>query len=193
MAESRVASRYVKSLLGLAIEQNAVEAVHNDMQLFTKICMTNRDFALMLRNPIIKHDKKKSILNALFAGKVHALTLAIFEIITRKNREPLLPAIAKEFHIAYNNHNGIGEASVTTAVPLDARLRGEIEQIVKKLSDKKKVEIKEKVDAEMIGGFVLNVGDRQVDASIKNKLNALKVNFGKNPYVKEFDYNESFE
>lgn len=186
MADSRVASRYVKSLLGLAIEQNAVEAVHSDMLSFSKVCDENRAFTLMLRNPVIKHDKKKEILNQIFKGKAHALTLAIFDIITDKNREPLLPTIAKEFHIAYNDYKGVGEASVITAVPLDAKLRNEIEQIVKKLSDKKQVEIKEKVDADMIGGFVLNVGDRQIDASIKNKLKALKVKFSQNPYVKEF-------
>ena len=98
----------------------------------------------------------------------------------------LLPAIAEEFHHAYNVYKNVGEASVTTAVPLDDKLRGEIEKIVKKLSDKKEVEIKEKVDAEMIGGFVLNVGDRQIDASIKNKLKSLKVKFSENPYIKEF-------
>lgn len=186
MADSRVASRYVKSLLGLAVEQNALEAVHGDMVTFSKVCAENRAFTLMLRNPVIKHDKKREILNAIFGGKVHALTAAIFDIITKKNREPILPAIAKEFHVAYNDYKGVGEASVTTAFPLDAKLRSEIEQIVKKLSDKKQVEIVEKVDAEMIGGFVLNVGDRQIDASIKNKLKALKVKFSQNPYVKEF-------
>lgn len=186
MAESRVASRYVKSLLGLAVEQNAVDAVHNDMVSFSKVCAENRAFTLMLRNPVIKHDKKREILNTMFKGKVHALTLAIFDIITRKNREAILPSIANEFHVAYNDYRGVGEASVITATPLDAKLRGEIEQLVKKLSDKKQVEIKEKVDADMIGGFVLNVGDRQIDASIKNKLKALKVKFSQNPYVKEF-------
>ena len=186
MADSRVASRYVKSLLSLAVEQNAVDAVHKDMLAFSKLCAENRAFTLMLRSPIIKHDKKKQILDAVFAGKAHKLTLAIFDVITRKNREPLLPAIADYFHVAYNDYKGIGEASVTTAVPLDAKLRSEIEQIVKKLSSKAQVEIQEKVDAEMIGGFVLNVGDRQVDASIKNKLKALKVKFSENPYIKEF-------
>ncbi|MBI3481588.1 MAG: F0F1 ATP synthase subunit delta, partial [Bacteroidetes bacterium] len=75
MADSRVASRYVKSLLSLAEEQGAVEVVHNDMQLFDKVCLENRPFANMLKSPIIKHDKKKDILEAIFKGKVHALTL----------------------------------------------------------------------------------------------------------------------
>lgn len=186
MADSRVASRYVKSLLGLAVEKKALDAVHDDMLLFSKVCKENRAFTLMLRNPIIKHDKKREILEKTFKGKVNALTLAIFDIITRKNREPLLPAIASEFHIAYNDYNGIGGATVTTAVPLDKKLRDEIEQLVKKLNDKSKVEIEEKVDPELIGGFVLNVGDRQIDASIKNRLTALKVKFSQNPYIKEF-------
>src|SRR5687768_11131155 len=102
MTDFRAASRYVKSLLGLAVEQNALEAVHADMQLFAKVCAENRQFVLLLHNPIVKHDKKRDILERVFKGKVHPLTMAIFDIITRKNREPLLPAIAREFHVAYN-------------------------------------------------------------------------------------------
>lgn len=180
-----VASRYVKSLLGLAVEKGALDEVHADMQLFTKVVEENRDFMLMLRSPVIKHDKKNDVLKSIFKGKVNALTLAIFDIITRKNREPLLPAIASEFHTAYNAHKGVGEATVTTAVPMDKELRNEIEAIAKKVSGKSHVEMKEKVDPEMIGGFVLKVGDQQIDASLKNKLNALKVKFSHNPYIKE--------
>ncbi|HEY9047689.1 MAG TPA: ATP synthase F1 subunit delta [Ohtaekwangia sp.] len=186
MADSRAASRYVKSLLGLAVEQNALDQVHADMQLFDKTVEGSRDFELLLKNPIIKHDKKRDILESLFKGKVHPLTMSIFDIITRKNREPLLPAIAKEFHNAYNEYKGIRKATITTAVPLDAKLKAEFEQIVKDLSKQKQVELLEKIDKDMIGGFVLQVGDKQIDTSIKNKLKALKVKFSENPYVKEF-------
>ncbi len=186
MADLRVASRYVKSLLGLAVEQGVLEEVHQDMQLFTKVCDENRAFALMLKSPVIKHDKKREILEQLFKGKVNKLTMAIFDIITSKNREPLLPTLAKEFHNAYNIHKGIGKASITTATPLDAKLRSELEQLVKKLSDRTQVELTEKIDASLIGGFVLNVGDKQIDASVKSKLQTLKVKFSENPYIKEF-------
>jgi F-type H+-transporting ATPase subunit delta len=186
MTDSRAASRYVKSLLGLAVEQNVLDQIHADMQLFDKTVEGSREFALLLRNPIIKHDKKRDILERLFKGKVHPLTMSIFDIITRKNREPLLPAIAKEFHNAYNEYKGVRKAKVVTAVPLDATLRAEFEKIVKSISDNKHVELTEVVDKDMIGGFVLEVGDKQLDASIKNKLKALKVKFSENPYIKEF-------
>src|SRR5690606_29880485 len=137
MTDSRAASRYVKSLLGLAIEQKALEQVHNDMLLFSKVVESSRELKLVLRNPIIKHDMKKAILEKLFKGKVHSLTMAIFDILTRKNREPLLPAIASGFHHAYNEYKGVGEATVTTAIPLDPSLRKQIEKLVKQYSEKK--------------------------------------------------------
>jgi F-type H+-transporting ATPase subunit delta len=186
MADSRVASRYVKSLLSLAVEQGVVEEVHKDMQFFDKVCHSNRDFVLMLKSPIIRHEKKKEILNKLFSGRVHALTMSIIDILTKKNREPLLPSIATEFHNAYNVYKGIGKASVISTVPVDDKLRSELVAIVKKLSNMKQVELEEKVDKDLIGGFILNVGDRQIDASIKNKLKTLKNKFSENPFIKEF-------
>lgn len=186
MVDSKAVSRYVKSLLGLAIEQKVLEEVHKDMLLFAKVVAENHNFALMLRSPVIAHDKKNDILAKIFKGKVNGLTMAFFDIITRKNREPLLPGIAREFHNAYNEHKGITKATVTSAVPLDSKLRSDFENLVRKYGEKKDVELVEKVDPEMIGGFVLNVGDRQIDASIKNKIKALKVKFSQNPYIKEF-------
>lgn len=185
MADSRVASRYVKSLLGLAVEQKVLDEIHRDMLLFSKVCNENRSFEILLKNPVIKHDKKLEILKRIFSGKVHSLTMAFFDIITRKNRESILSGIAKEFHNAYNDYKGIGKATVITAVPLDAGLRAEFEKLVKNYSDKKQVELIEKVDHDIIGGFVLNVGDRQIDASIKNKIKTLKLKFSQNPYIKE--------
>jgi len=185
MADSRAASRYVKSLLDLAVEKKVLEEVHRDMLLFSDVASKSRAFELLLRNPVIKHDKKLEILKKIFGGKVHSLTMAFFEIITRKNREPILSGIAREFHNAYNEHKGIGKASITTAVPLDTKLRTEFEKLVRQYSEKKQVELVENVDPELIGGFILNVGDRQVDASIRNKLKTLKLQFSQNPYIKE--------
>ncbi len=186
MADLRVASRYVKSLLGLAVEQGVLEQVHQDMLLFSKVCDENHDFLSMLRSPVIRHEKKREVLDRIFSAKVNKLTMAIIDILTKKNREPLLPTIAKEFHNAYNQFNGIGKAYVTTTISMDSQLRSEIESIVKKLSAKSSVELHEKVDSSLIGGFILNVGDQQIDASIKSKLKALSLRFSENHYVKEF-------
>ena len=155
------------------------------MLLFSKAIGESRQLELLLHSPVIKHDKKLAILKKLFSGKVNALTISFFEIITRKNRESILVDIAREFHNAYNEYKGIGKAQVVTTIPLDAQLRGEFEKLVRKYEGKKQVELVEKVDPGLIGGFVLNVGDRQVDASVRSKLKSLKVKFSQNPYIKE--------
>jgi len=186
MADVKVASRYVKSLLGLAVERGVLEEVHEDMLLFSKVCDENRDFRMMLESPVIRHDRKRQVMERIFSNKVNKLTMAMIDILTRKNREPLLPAIAKEFHVEYNEFKGIGKAYITTTVPMDAQLRGEIEAIVKQLSSKSKVELSEKIDKELIGGFILNVGDKQIDASIKSKLRTLNLRFSENHFVKEY-------
>ena len=186
MADLRVASRYVKSLLGLAVEQNAVDAVHADMLVFSKVCKENRSFTVMLHSPVIRHEQKKAILAKIFTGRVHPITLAIFDILTRKNRESLLPTIAAEFHNAYNEYKSIGKAYITTTVAMDNEFRKAVEVLVKKLNDKKQVELIEKVDPDLIGGFVLNVEDRHIDASIKSKLKALSLKFNENYFVREF-------
>lgn len=186
MAGSRVSSRYVKALLDLAVEQGKLDEVHRDMLLFASVCNENRNFVLMLGNPVIKHDKKREILERLFAGKVSTLTMAIFDIITRKNREPLLPEIARSFHRGYNHYKGIGTASVITATEIDEELRKQFSGMAGKISGDQQVELTAKVDPDLIGGFVLNVGDQQIDASLRKKLNTLKVKLSHNPYIKEF-------
>ena len=183
--ESRVAQRYVKPLLSLAIEQGALEQVHDDMKMFSKVCEENRSFALMLKNPVIKHDTKREILHKIFEGRVHKLTMSIFDIITRKNREPLLPFIAREFHNAYNTYKNIGKASLKTSFAIDDELRKEFQKIVGNITHTKDVELLEHVDQDLIGGFILNIGDKQIDASIRSKLKQLRVKLSDNPYIRE--------
>lgn len=185
MSDIRVASRYAKSLLELAREKEMLEEVHKDMLMFHRVCEANRDFVLMLKNPVIKHDKKLSILKAIFEGKVNKLTMAIFDIITRKNRESILPSLAREFHVQYNLLKKIGEASIVTAVPLTTDMRKKFQDMVLQISDTKSVELKEKVDDSIIGGFILTVGDKQIDDSIHAKLKSMGRKFAHNPFVKE--------
>jgi len=180
MADIKAASRYVKSLLNMAAERGVLDQVHQDMLQFGRVIDENRALVNLLRSPIVKHYKKKNVLEALFRGRFNDLTLSFFRIITEKNREKLLPLIATEFHLAYNEHQGIGKASVVTAVPMDHSLRAEIEALAKKIAGTSSVELKEIVNPEIIGGFILNAGSQQIDSSIKHKLKIVQLNFNNN-------------
>jgi F-type H+-transporting ATPase subunit delta len=184
MSEIRVASRYAKSLIDLAQEKGLLEQVHADMQLFAKTVKENRDFKLFLSNPIINHGKKLAVLKSLFTNKVNDLTLRFFLLITEKNREAYLETSATEFIRQYNEIKGIEKAQVTTAVPLTPESRAQLTQKVVQLTGKT-IQLEEKIDPAILGGFVLRVGDKQVDDTIRTSLRALKNKFKENPYINQ--------
>jgi F-type H+-transporting ATPase subunit delta len=182
MSEQRVASRYAKSLLDLAEERGTLEQVKADMDLFRTTLEQNRDLRLLLRNPIVKHDKKLAILKAIFGGKVSEVTEKFFSIVTQHNRESALEWVATEFQSQYDALRGMQVAQVTTAAPLAPVLREELNKIVRRQSGLENVTLQESVDESLIGGFILRVGDRQLDESVRNSLRKLRNSFKENPY-----------
>jgi F-type H+-transporting ATPase subunit delta len=174
MSIATVASRYAKSLIELAKEKNVVDEVYQDMRLFSKTADDNRILMKVLGSPVVRHEKKLAILKGLFEEKVNPVSFSIFNIITRKNREAILDAIADEFVKLYDEHKGIQKATVVSSTALTPETR---QQFIDSLASStgKTIELEEKVDESLVGGYVLRVGDRQVDASLKSQLNALKV------------------
>lgn len=185
MTGVKLSARYSKSLLLLAIERGELDQVFSDMQLVAKTCNENRDLVLLLRSPIIKTDKKRDVLREIFGDKINKTSLAFIEIITNKRREYFLEKIAEEFTRQYKENNRIATATVTTTVKLDEGLKEKIMALVKNQT-RQDVELIERIDEKLIGGFILRIGDTQIDASIHRKLIDLKKSFSENPYVKEF-------
>ncbi len=174
MADSIVAYRYAKSLFDLAAERNVVEDVNKDMTLFQQICDENRQFAVVMNNPIVRHDKKLGILKNIFENRVNDVTFSILTVLTKKHRENLIYSIADEFQKLYNTQKGIQKATVTTVSPLTDTQRKEITTLVAK-STGKEVILEEKTNEDLIGGYVLKLDDKQFDTSIRKKLNDLKI------------------
>ncbi|MEA5459052.1 ATP synthase F1 subunit delta [Arcicella sp. LKC2W] len=176
MSQQTVAFRYAKSLLDLAKERKVEDKVYEDMKFFGQVCDDNHDFYLLLKSPIVSHFDKLTILQKIFTGKVDTSSMSIFEIITKKNREEMLPHIAEDYLRQYELLKGIQKAYVTTATPLTATQKIEFQKIVADATGKT-VEVVEKIDESLIGGYVLTVNDRQIDTSVKTKLNELKIKF----------------
>ena len=186
MSVIRIASRYAKSLLDLAKDQNVMDEVVNDMEGFSKM-VENRDLYLLLKSPIINAGKKAEIFNVLFEGKVNKLTKAFIDISLRKGREGYLPEIAKEFLNQHKRMQGISSVKLTTAKPIS---EAAIEAIKAKLlaSDvtDKSLDIETHVDESLIGGFVIQIGDKQIDASVSHKLAELAKAMTNKEYEKAF-------
>ena len=186
MRDIKVAARYAKSLLKIAIEENAIEALHNDMVLVNEVCTQNNDLVLLLKSPIVKSDKKKHIVDAIFKTHLSAISNTFIALIIAKKREGLLSDIATAFIDIYKTHNNIKSATVTSAVPLSKEQKDSITAVLNTTKETQSVDLKEVVDADLIGGMILRVGDKQIDESIKRKLTNLEMEFDDNPYIKEF-------
>lgn len=179
MSEIQVASRYAKSIIDLAVEQNALEPIKKDIELFLGTCRANPALQAILKNPIISLDKKANILDGLFGDKLHKMVLSFFHIVIRKGRSEILYATAKEFISQYNIIKNVVKATVTSASPLSKENIAQIEDVVKQAT-KGEVILSAQVDPDLIGGFILKVGDKQFDTSLSSKLNKLKKEFENN-------------
>ncbi len=176
MSELTVAARYAKSIIDLSQEQKALEDVKNDMEFFLKTLKANAQLVAVLSNPIISHQKKLAILTALFEGKMDKITLAFFKLMINKGRGDVLYTTAHEFVNQYDVLKHITQATVVSATALSEANKAKILAEVKTAVGGDVV-LEAKVDPELIGGFVLTVGDRQVDTSIASNLKKLKKNF----------------
>lgn len=176
MSEIQVASRYAKSLIDLAEEQNALEAVRTDMEFFLRTLRENPTLKAVLKNPILGPDKKSGILNELFSSRVHLMIMTFFAIVVRKGRSGILFDTAKEFINEYNIRKNITKATVTTAAPLSDENKKQVEEVIKQATHGEII-LTAKVDSSLIGGFVLKVGDKQFDTSISSQLSKLKKEF----------------
>jgi F-type H+-transporting ATPase subunit delta len=185
MEGTRVAARYAKSFIDLATEQGVLEQAYADMRTVAEVCASSHEFVTFLKSPLVKTDKKQEVLKEIFGNKLNKVTNSYIQLITGKKREIFLREIANEFIAQYKEKKKILTAVVVTANGIDENIRKKVMEIVKG-SGESEVVLEEKVDKELIGGFVLRVGDKQIDASIANKLNLLKRTFRENPFIKEF-------
>ncbi len=185
MKAARLKSRYAKSLLSLVVEKNMLEEALSDMKHIKKVCSTNKDLTLLLKSPVVKTDKKLSILNEIFSKQISKLTLSFITIITTKKREMHLEGIAESFVSQYKRHNNIESVTLTTANPVDETTKKEILNYLSSLGNKD-IELSEVVDEDILGGLVLRMGDKQLDASVIKNIKELKKSFTKNLYIKDF-------
>jgi len=183
MPNPRLATRYAKSLIDLANERGELEKVFADMQWLQAVSKSNRDFVNLLRSPIITPDTKKKIIDAVTAGRLSAIVDGFITLAIKKGRESNLPEIATAFISQYKVQNKIHTVKLTTAQPASEAVKKAIIEQVKKTGGFENIELEEKVDKDIIGGFVLQVGDKLVDASVAYDLKSIARQFENNDFI----------
>ena len=172
MQNSKLANRYSKALLDLALERNALDIVSKDMKTLVSVCESSRDLQLLLKSPIIKSVKKTDILLQLFDG-FHSLSKDFVSLISNNRRESDLYLIAKDFNRLFLEHKNIQQVVITSASNLDLTIKDKVLGITTKATNSE-VELIERINPSLIGGFVLRIGDLQLDTSIATKIRRVR-------------------
>lgn len=174
MASQRVAERYSRSLLELAIETNKVDRIFSDIKNL-KASLASSDLFNLLMNPTIRGAKKNAILHKVFSDRWDALTMKFVEVVTRKGREDVLPTMVDTFFEQYNEYKGITNVVVTSAKPLSEQSLQSIKQkLIASGTTKEDINLETQVKPDLIGGFILEYNNKQYDASVRGRLHKLK-------------------
>jgi len=167
-----VAKVYSDALLQLAEAQDAAEPLGDELRGLAEQIARDEDFRAFLRSPLVAGAHRREALETMFRGRLSDLLVDGLQVMNRKGRVGLLPAIAHTYHQTLNERLGRVDVQVTTAVPLDPAQRQHIESAVAAGLGKKPV-LQESVDETLIGGIVFQIGDRKIDGSVASYLNTL--------------------
>ena len=177
-----LAKRYAQALFDLAVENNILEEVEQDMILVKSVLEESRVLRKVMSNPVIDYSKKIKVLDRIFEDKIQKLSHKFLRLITQKGREIYISYICTSFDEIYKDYKNIMPVQLTTAMKVDEKVK---QEILDKLAGVmgKNLEVTEKVDQELIGGFTLNFEDYQYNNSVKKQLQRLAKVFSDNLYI----------
>ncbi len=168
--------RYASALLSAAEEGNFLDQIIEELHLIREVLLNSRDLVHALRSPLVKGDRKIHILEEVFHGLVGEKMFLFLKLIAHKKRAGLLPEIIDEFQLLLDEKRGVINVDITSAVELSV---AQSEELVNRLGSYtgKKIRAKIALDAELIGGVTVKIGDTIHDGSISHQLELLKAAF----------------
>ncbi len=168
-----VAKKYGRAIYEIALEQNSLEQTEEELQLISDAITGSHELKSFLNHPFLTKDAKKDTIQKLFADKVQPVVLQFCCVVIDRDRFELLPDMVRVYAALAHEGMGFEEAFVTSAFPLTGE---QAEAIKAKLAEMtgKQIIMKQKVDAALIGGFTVQIGDQLIDGSVARQLQALK-------------------
>ena len=172
MKAGRASIRYAKALMDFAIENKDEKSIVEEMQNILSVMESSSQLDAVLNSPVLPGLQKRKIIDEIFP-KASKILKSFFDLLSQNGREGILGGVAHHYVQLFDKHQGKIAATVTTAVPLTEELEKEVLQKASNLTPLK-IQIKNIVDPNIKGGFILRVGDLQYNASIADRLEALK-------------------
>ncbi len=176
MLTSKVAKRYAQGLLDFTNESGQTAAVFSEMKDVVKIMIESKDLNKFFLTPYIDAKKKIEVANEIFKG-LSASSQNLIRLVIKHGRENQLKNIAQEFINKVEDINGVQRVTLTTATQLSKENIDHILRSTNLVNANSNFDLKLIINQDILGGYILRVGDQQVDASVKTKLNQVKKDF----------------
>ncbi|MEM8963609.1 MAG: ATP synthase F1 subunit delta [Acidobacteriota bacterium] len=170
-----LAGIYSRALLDLAHRQGKTTELLDELRQVAALSADNEAFAQLL-SPLVESTQRRDSLERLFRGKLSDLTVDALQVINDKERLNLLPTIVEVLRREVLAASGRVDATVRTAVELSDALRADLERAVARYTGHE-ADLEIIVDPSLIGGFVLQIGDEKIDASVRRRINELRHTF----------------
>ena len=165
-----VSKTYGDALFAVALEENRMDEFFEAVKVVADILRTNEDFGKLMNHPKIMKEDKVKIVEDTFSGRIPKEIVGVMTILVTKGRAEEMLSVFDYFIDLVKEEKKIGIASVTTAVRLSDKQKAKVEQKLLDTTKNETFEMNYSVDASLIGGMVIRIGDRVVDSSIKTKL-----------------------
>ena len=186
MANQRLASRYAKAMLGLATEQNVVDAVYASTKELSEDLKASSELRAFFKNPVIDKSKKISVFDAIDKQRFHKILSGFIHLLISRGRESFVSEILEEFEQQVLKLKGIVKAHITSAAPLNESTIKTLEEKIKAMGGSEVVTTHE-VDKSLLGGFTIRIDDKLLDNSVKRKFSLLQNEFLTDDYVEIID------
>ena len=174
MKQNQVAKRYALAVYEIAKENNSIEETAEQLKLVEEVVNNTNLVDTFFENRKVSRAQKKEVIQTSFQGKISDTLLNTLFLLIDKNREGILFNLVEEFTKLKNIEQGIDEAHVYTAQALTDAEKQAFEATFLKASGKETLTIVNIVDASIIGGFKVRIGDRIYDGSVSNQLKRIQ-------------------
>src|SRR5918998_1483182 len=167
-----IAEVYARSLFEVATDQDKVDVIRDQLGEFADALNESRDLQVFLFSPYFSTEEKKAGLDKAISGADETF-LNFLQLLAEKHRMPLIFRVRSNFESLWEDANRLLPVQVTSAVELDEETVKQIGDRISEQTDRK-VELSARVEPEILGGIVLQVGNSILDASVRNRLEQLR-------------------
>ena len=174
-----VSNTYGDALFELALENNQLDSMLDEVKAVSAAIAENEDLTKLMNHPKIVKEEKIKVIEDIFTGQVSRELVGLMRMVVEKDHYDELDSVLVYFIDKVKEYKNIGTAYVTSAAALSNSQKAAVEKKLLETTKYVEFEMHFDVDATLIGGMKIRIGDRVVDSSVKNKLNDLTRELGK--------------